>query len=254
MDQGFFITIRFYEELNDFIKNFPHKCDIEFEVSSRRSIKDLIESFSVPHTEVDLILINGKPVDFNYIVKEKDRISVYPLFERLNIRGLSPLRKSPLRISRFVLDVHLGKLARDLRMLGFDSEYKTKRDDKTLAEISSREKRILLTRDRQLLMRKIVTRGLIVRSDDPRCQIVEILDRLDLREEIKPFTRCISCNGEIHPLSEENALYSELMEKVPPKVFDWVREYTYCSSCRKIYWKGSHYGSLIKRIEGLKGS
>jgi uncharacterized protein len=245
------ITIRFYEELNDFIRNYSRKKEIHYTSPGRRSVKDLIESFGVPHTEVDLIMVNGSPVDFTYIVENNNRISVYPVFERLNIRGLSPLRKSPLRESRFVLDVHLGKLARDLRMLGFDTDYKTFRDDRELAEISSREKRILLTRDRQLLMRKIVRRGLIIRSDNPNNQIVEILNRLDLQDDIKPFTRCISCNGVIEKLKEESENYNMLFMKIPLKVLDWAQEYTYCPSCLKVYWKGSHYDSLMTRITNL---
>ena len=252
MDQNFFITIRFYEELNDFLKNHPLKRDITHKFTGRRSVKDLIECFGVPHTEVELILVQGEPVDFSYTVQNNDRISVFPMFERLNIKGVSPLRESPLRESRFVLDVHLGKLARDLRMLGFDTDYKRFRDDSELVGISSLENRILLTRDRQLLMRKIVTHGFIIRSDDPKIQLREVLDRLDLREEIKPFTRCLICNGRIDELTNENESYSDFMKIVPPNVQIWAREYTYCPLCLKVFWKGSHYESLMKRIRQIR--
>ena len=245
------ITIRFYEELNDFIKRYPLKEDIPFSFRDKRSVKDLIECFGVPHTEVDLILINGESVDFNYIVRDGDRISVYPVFERLNITGLTHLRPKPLRQNRFVLDVHLGTLARSLRMLGFDCDYSNNRDDPELAEISASEKRILLTRDRGLLMRRIISRGLIIRNDDPDKQLTELMDRLDLRDQIRPFTRCINCNGPLSPLERDSPLFDELKLTIPPGVLEQYREFSCCPSCRKVFWKGSHYDSMLKRIEAV---
>ncbi|HON80431.1 MAG TPA: Mut7-C RNAse domain-containing protein, partial [Spirochaetota bacterium] len=144
------VTIRFYEELNDFLPRQDRKRDIEVSFNGRRSIKDFIESMGVPHVEVDLILVHGISVDFNYLIQDGDRISVYPVFERLSIEGVTRLRPAPLRLTRFVLDVHLRKLARRLRLLGFDTDYDEHRDDPELAELSAKENRILLTRDRGL--------------------------------------------------------------------------------------------------------
>ena len=117
------VTIRFYEELNDFLEPSRRKSDIEIVFPERRSVKDLIESFGVPHVEVDLILVNGESVDFSRIVADGDRISVYPVFETLDIGPVTRLRPDPLREPRFVLDVHLRKLARRLRLLGFDVDF-----------------------------------------------------------------------------------------------------------------------------------
>ena len=248
---AYHIIIRFYEELNDFIKNHPPREDIPFSFRDRRSVKDLIESFGVPHVEVDLILVNGESVDFGYTVRDGDRISVYPVFERLAIDGLNRLRTAPLRVSRFVLDVHLGSLARALRMLGFDCDYRSHRDDQELARISAAQKRILLTRDRGLLKRKIVSRGLIVRHDDPKDQLKEILEKLDLKNQINPFTRCLSCNSLLVSLTRGSALYEELTAPLPQGVIGRYKEYTYCPSCRKVYWKGSHYDSMTALIKDL---
>ena len=248
---AFNITIRFYEELNDFIKNYPPKEDIPFSFRDRRSVKDLIESFGVPHVEVDLILVNGESVDFTYIVEDRDRISVYPVFERLDIHGLSPLRDKPLRQTRFVLDVHLGRLARDLRMLGFDCDYSNSRDDPELAAIAASEQRILLTRDRGLLKRKIVTRGLAVRSDDPAEQLVEVMTKLDLKNQICPLTRCLECNGVLEKIEKETKTFNEFRAGIPPKVLAWCNEYSHCRVCGKIYWKGSHYDTMMIRISKL---
>lgn len=254
METPYNITIRFYEELNYFIKKYPLKVNIPFAYTGKRSVKDLIESFGVPHVEVDLILVNGKSVPFEYIVKNGDHISVYPVFERLNIKSVSKLRDHVLRNNRFVLDVHLGKLARHLRLLGFDADYKPFRDDKDLAEISSRQHRILLTRDRQLLMRSIVQRGLILRSDNAQEQIIEVLKKLDLMDEINPFTRCLSCNGKIIPLSRDNPDFTGMRSKIPDKVLQWCREFSFCQNCGKVYWKGSHYDKLFARIEQIKNT
>ena len=239
------ITIRFYEELNDFIPPHQRKRDIAFSFTGRRSVKDLIESFGVPHVEVDLILVNGESVDFTYIVRDGDRLSVYPVFESLNIENVNRLRPSPLRDTRFVLDVHLRKLARRMRLLGFDVDYEAGRDDQELADIAERENRILLSRDRQLLMRRNVSRGFIIRNDDPHKQIVEVLERLDLWDRIKPFSRCIECNGTLAPLPFNSRDFIEVKERIPTGVLKWCSDYLHCSGCKKIYWKGSHFNKLV---------
>ncbi len=250
MSEEYRVTVRYYEELNDFLPREKRKKDIELTYAGRRSVKDLIESMKVPHVEVDLILANGSSVDFSYPVKDGDRISVYPVFERLDISGAARLRPEPLRETRFVCDIHLKKLVKRLRLLGFDTAFGEVRDE-VLAEISDTEKRVLLSRDRQLLMRKKVTRGLYVRNTDPERQIIEMLDRLDLWESCRPFTRCIECNGQIETVELDSPDFEEIRDDVPPGVIEWCREYFRCSRCGRIYWKGSHYDRLINRVEGI---
>jgi len=245
------VTIRFYEELNDFLPPQRRKRDIEVTFPGRRSVKDLIESFCVPHVEVDLVLVNGASVDFSYIVADGDRISVYPVFESFDIAGLTRLRPRPLRETRFVLDVHLAKLARRLRLLGFDVDYAPGRHDAELAAIAASEGRVLLSRDRQLMMRRIVARGLYVRSTDPEQQVREVLDRLDLWGSCRPFTRCIECNGGIAAMDENEA--EAAGDDIPRGVREWCREYYRCLGCGRIYWKGSHYEKLTRRVEGILG-
>lgn len=246
------VTIRFYEELNDFLPVQQRKRDIEISFSGKRSIKDFIESMGVPHVEVDLILVHGVSVDFNYLIQDGDRISVYPVFERFPIEGASRLRPEPLRQTRFVLDVHLRKLARRLRLLGFDTDYEEHRDDPELADISAQENRILLTRDRGLLKRKKVTRGLIIRNTDPEKQVIEVLQRLYLRNSIQPFTRCITCNGIIAAVDMESETFTSVRDTIPPGVLAWCREYYICASCGKVYWKGSHYDRMCAMVEAFR--
>lgn len=245
------VTIRFYEELNDFIKSKLRKKQIETSYLGKRTVKDLIESFGVPHVEIDLILVNGKSVGFDYIVKDKDQISVYPVFERFDIGGLSKLDQSPLRDTRFLLDVHLGKLAKYLRLLGFDTMYKNEMDDPELARISNRTKRILLTRDRGLLKRKIVQRGLFIRNNDPYRQLVEILDKLSLWDRIQPFSRCMVCNHEIKAVEINSHEFSEIEDLIPPQVKKWCNEYYYCPNCKRAYWKGEHWKRMNEMINRL---
>ena len=245
------ILIRFYEELNFFLDRDHRQREFSVDFPGKRSVKDLIESLGVPHVEVDLILVNSTPVTFDYLVQDNDRISVYPEFERLDIRGVTPLKDRPLRQTRFVADVHLHTLARKLRMLGFDTDYEKHRDDDVLAEISEREKRVLLTRDRQLLMRKNVSRGLYVRNTDPDKQIREIIRRMDLYSSIEPFKRCVLCNTPIKPLEPENPEYERLASQVPRDVKTWCDRYFYCPTCMKIYWRGKHIEKMEAFIEDV---
>ena len=164
------LQLRFYEELNDFLSPALRKVAFSHTFGRRASVKDMIESFGVPHTEVDIILVNGDSVDFSYIVQDGDHISVYPVFESLDISPLLRLRPAPLRSPAFVLDSNLGRLARYLRLLGFDCLYQNDFDDETVANIAAREQRTVLTRDRALLQRKIITRGYFVRQVRPRLQ------------------------------------------------------------------------------------
>ena len=238
--------IRFYEELNDFLPPEQRRTAFQHPFKQPGSIKDMLEALGVPHTEIDLILVNGHSVDFNYLVQDGDRISVYPVFESLDITPVTRLRPAPLRITRFVLDTHLGRLAAYLRLFGFDTLYRNDYDDPTLADISAKEHRILLTRDKQLLMRKQITHGYYVRTTQPRKQLLEVLTRFDLRETRQPFTRCMHCNGEIRPVAKE-----EIESRLLPRTKAWYTEFWQCSQCNKIYWKGSHYQRMLQLIKTI---
>jgi uncharacterized protein with PIN domain len=238
------LTIRFYEELNFFLSK--KKQDIRVDYDKTKTVKKIIEDLGVPHTEVDLILVNGSSVDFNYIPEDEDRISVYPVFESFNIRSVSRVRPKPLRKISFILDVHLGKLATALRMLGFDTLYSNSYEDNKIAGISKREKRIILTRDKELLKRKIITHGYYVRSKEFFPQIKEVMNRFQLEEEIRPFTRCLECNSELTVVSKE-----KVKNRVEEFIYSQYDLFKQCPTCRKIYWKGSHWEDMKKRIKEL---
>ncbi len=235
---------RFYAELNDFLPTPQRQTPFRHAFEGRVSIKDMIESLGVPHTEVDVILVGGQSVDFDYLVRDGDRVSVYPVFESLDVSSLTRLRPEPLRQPRFVLDTHLGKLAHYLRLLGFDSLYDNGYQDDELARISSQEKRILLTRDRGLLKRSVVTHGYCVRGTNPRRQLSEVLRRFDLFDAVQPFRRCIRCNGLLEPVSKK-----AILDRLPPKTREYYDEFRLCQSCDQIYWKGSHFQRMQQFVQ-----
>jgi uncharacterized protein with PIN domain len=237
-------TFRFYAELNDFLAPERRYHNFTYEVPGNPAVKDSIEALGVPHTEVDLILINGRSQDFTYQLQDGDQISVYPVFESVDITPLIRLRPEPLREVRFVLDTHLGRLAGYLRMLGFDTIYSNDCSDEELAKISSEGKRILLTKDRGLLKRNIVTHGYYVRGTQPRDKLIEVLRRFDLFQQVQPFTRCIRCNGLL-----ENVTKEDVLQFLPPKVKAGYDSYRRCRECEQIYWKGTHYERMQQFIQ-----
>ncbi|NOQ22358.1 MAG: twitching motility protein PilT [Candidatus Aegiribacteria sp.] len=240
------VTIRVYAELNDFLpKRWRHKS-FSYPLNGGNSLKHLIESAGVPHTEIELIFVNGRSVDLTATVKPGDRISIYPVFESIDVTPLIALRPEPLRKTRFVLDVHLGKLALIFRLLGFDVKFPGDIPDEDLARISADESRILLTRDTMLLKRSIVTHGCYLHSQDPEEQAAEILQRLDLMNSVKPFTRCLDCGAFLEPVSKDTILH-----RLEPLTKKYYNEFSICADCGKIYWKGSHYEPLLKLLERL---
>jgi hypothetical protein len=240
----------FYAELNDFLPPKKRHVTITHVFEERASIKDIIESLGVPHPEVDYIEVNSKPVDFSYIVTDSDRIHVYPISAATeNTSSVSLVRPQPLKFPRFVLDIHLGKLATSLRMLGFDTLYRNDYDDLELAQISASEERILLTRDKGLLMRSLVTHGYYVRETNPERQVGEVMRRFDLIKFVKPLQRCLRCNGLLEPVAKES-----ILDKVPPNIQQHIDEFCRCCECAQIYWKGSHYERMQEFIKGITSS
>ena len=227
---------RFYAELSDFLPSEKRHRAFNHEFDGNPSIKDTIEAIGVPHPEVDLILVDGESVGFDYHLQNRDRVSVYPVFESIELSPLVRLRPEPLREVRFILDTHLGKLAGYLRMLGFDTIYSNDLEDETLAQIASEEKRILLTKDRGLLKRNSVTHGYCVRSTHPRDKLIEIMRRFDLYRLVTPFRRCIRCNGLLAIVKKE-----DIIEELLPQVREHYSDFRRCTGCAQIYWKGTHF-------------
>ena len=240
------VQLRFYEELNDFLAPGLRKLAFSHAFDRRTSVKDMIESFGVPHTEVDIILVNGQSVDFSCIVQDGDRISVYPVFESLDVSPLVRLRPAPLRTPAFILDTNLGRLARYLRLLGFDCLYQNDFDDGTVASLSCEQQRCVLTRDRALLQRRIITRGYFVRAVRPRLQVKEVLSRFDLYRLVLPFSRCSRCNGELQAVDKQL-----IKDRLEPKTRQYFESFRICTRCKQIYGQGSHYARSLQLVAEL---
>jgi len=228
-------SFRVYEELNDFLPSELRKREVVRSFVVSPSVKDAVEALGVPHVEVDLIVVDGTSVGFDYRIRDGDRIAVYPVFESIDISPVVRLRPEPLRNPRFVTDAHLGKLARLLRLLGFDTVHASDLYDGEIVALSAAEGRCILSRDRQLLRHGAVRRGRWIRSTDPIEQARETVRRFDLAGQARPFTRCTVCNGCLARVEK-----AAVLDRTPPRTAAWLDEYTECSSCRRLYWPGTH--------------
>lgn len=228
-------TFRFYEELNDFLA--PQRRGHEFACSCARAAttKHMIEALGIPHTEVELVLVNGMSVGFDRILEEGDRVAVFPKFEMIDVTPLLRVRDHPLRVIRFVADAHLGGLAHLLRMAGFDTWYDNHYQDDEIEAIA-REGRIVLTRDRELLKRRSITHGCYIHTLKPPQQLCEIFERLDLARSARPFTLCLECNAALRSVEK-----TEVLSRLPPSVRERFDRFSTCDVCQRIFWEGSHW-------------
>lgn len=230
---------RFYEELNDFLPEGRRKVTFAHTFRGNPSVKDTIEALGVPHTEIDLILVDDHSVGFEHMLYGGERVAVYPVFERLDISPVTRLRPAPLRVTRFVADVHLGTLARYLRLIGFDTVWRNDLDDDAIIDLALAERRIILTRDRGILRQGRVTHGYWLRATDPEQQLEEVVRALDLGAGMRPYTRCLECNGTVASIGRREAV-----RHVPLQVFLVYRDFTRCEDCGRVYWPGSHQSRL----------
>ncbi len=234
------VYFRFYEELNDHLPEEKRQVWFEYPLKDRISVQQAIRSLGVPPTEVDLILVNQISRGFDYILQDKDRISVYPVFELFDISEISELREKPLREIRFICDVHLGKLSRYIRMLGFDTLYSNHYTNEQIIRIADEEKRIILSCNYRLIRDKRVTRSYWIRSSVPLEQIRDLVNKLDLSNSIDPLTRCMECNGILVPVDKQ-----QILPQLEPRTANYFDEFFRCDTCDRIYWKGSHFENML---------
>lgn len=239
-------SFRFYEELNDFLAPERRKREFSCVCARDATTKHMIEALGVPHTEVELILVNGESVGFERLLQEGDRVAVYPRFEALDVTPLLRVRDYPLRTPRFVADAHLGGLARMLRMLGFDTLYDNHFDDDEIVVLAEREGRIVLTRDRELLKRRAVSHGCYLHAQKAEEQLREIVTRLDLKRLARPFTLCLHCNAPLRPIDKASVL-----DRLPPRVREHYERFSTCDVCGRVYWEGSHWRNMRRLLDEL---
>ena len=239
-------AFRFYAELNDFIA--PERRGREFSCRCARaaSAKHMIEALGVPHTEVELVLVNGESVGFEHALRDGDRLAAYPKFEAFDVTPLLRVRDRALRETRFIADAHLGGLAHLLRMVGFDTLYDNHFRDDEIERVAAAEERIVLTRDRELLKRRGITHGCYVRELHSEAQLHEIFDRLDLAGSARPFTRCLSCNTLLHAIAK-----AQVAARLPPGVRERHERFAACDGCQRVYWEGTHWQRMRARVDAL---
>jgi uncharacterized protein with PIN domain len=236
---------RFYAELNDFLAPMLRQRCFSRICSRDASVKHMIEAFGVPHTEVELILVNGEPVDFSHRLRDGERVSIYPCFAALGIVSPLPLRP-PVPGTRFIADAHLGQLAKQLRMLGFDVLYRNDYSDAEVARIAVAEDRIVLTRDRDLLIRKEIVHGCYLHARNSDEQAREVIRRFDLAPSVRALSRCLSCNGVLRVVEK-----SEIEHRVPSHSRNVYERFYECDCCAQVYWEGSHVVRMRARVKWM---
>jgi uncharacterized protein with PIN domain len=241
----FKLRLRFHGDLNIFLGSKAVDAVIERQLAEKTSIKDVIESCGVPHPEIDLILVDKQTVGFDHTLANDTEVELFPVENRVTVH--TEKRLQTVGIARFVVDGHLGGLMRNLRLLGFDVAYRQNADDRQLLEVMVHENRALLTRDRRLLMHAIVQHGYWPRSQNADEQTIEVVRRFDLSELIAPFTRCLRCNA---PL--EAAAKADIIDELEPLTKIYYDQFRRCPDCKQIYWSGSHFPKLQKRIEEIR--
>jgi len=240
----FTVRLRFHGDLPFFIRsNAP---ELERQLSERTSVKDAIEACGVPHTEIDLILVDDQPVDFAHVIGSEVKIDIFPV-EPKRITSFPENRLQVREMSSFVADGHLGKLVRGLRLLGIDVAYDPAAEDRQLIAVATSENRPLLTRDRRLLMHAALRHGYYLRSQNPLDQTVEVLRRFDLGSALAPFTRCLRCNASLEPAEKE-----KVIGQLEPLTKIYYEHFRRCAGCGQVYWSGSHFEKLQKRIETIR--
>lgn len=239
----------FHGALNYFLPRRQKNKTITQEFDWDGSIKDMIESIAPPHPEIELLVVNGQSVAWDYIVQDNDIVDVCPDYDAVNLADKIRLIPPYQGRAKFILDTHLGKLAAYLRMMGFDTLYRNDYEDDVLAEVSHHENRILLTRDMGVLKRGLVIYGYFVRNTDPRKRILEISQRYGLAEHIEPFARCMKCNGLMASVEK-----SDIIDEIPEGTASFYNEFRRCQSCQQIYWKGSHHEKMENLIDEVMNS
>lgn len=237
-------TFRFYAELNDFLPAARRQREFAVPCAQDASVKHMVEALGVPHTEVELILVNGESADFGRPLADGDRVSVYPQFEALDVAPLLRVRERPPRGSRLLADAHLGGLARLLRMAGFDTLYDNRWDDADIVARAQADGRIVLTRDRELLKRRNITHGCYVHALEPAAQLREIVRRLGLAGSARPFSLCLACNAPLRPVDK-----AQVADRLPPSVRERHQRFSTCAVCHGVFWEGSHWRRMRSAIE-----
>lgn len=228
------IHVEFAPELHLFVPGPRRSGATALATDGVSTLGHVVESLGVPLTEVGTLLVDGRRVPVSHVPAAGESVTVRPVERPQRVPG------APLR---FLLDVHLGTLARRLRLLGVDTAYEsTDIGDPALAARSAAEKRVMLSRDRGLLRRRELWAGAYVYSTRPDDQLRDVLDRF--RPALRPWTRCSACNGLLEEATKEEV--ADRLEGGTQRSYDVFAQ---CTECRRAYWKGAHHEQLVAIVE-----
>ncbi|MFT2008151.1 Mut7-C RNAse domain-containing protein [Pontibacter sp. 13R65] len=237
----------FYGSLNDFLPASYKSKLVPYTFTGAPAVKDAIEALGVPHPEVQGILVNDYPVDFKYQLQQADWVEVYPASAGATWPAHYSIQAPLPTTPTFILDVHLGKLAKSLRLLGFDTLYQNDFTDSTIAQLASEQHRVVLTRDIGLLKHKSIQWGYWLRSQHLEEQLTEVLSYFRLASKFSTFSRCLVCNSLILPVPK-----AAVLAQLPAKTKLYFDEFYQCPTCQRVYWKGSHYERMQEFVQRLK--
>jgi uncharacterized protein with PIN domain len=228
---------RFHGELAEFLARERRSAAFPYACARAATVKHAIEALGVPHTEAGRLTVNGETATLSRIVREGDVIEVFPY---------CTVDAFPGKTAAFIADAHLGGLARLLRMLGFDTLFENAYTDRQILDISSAERRIVLTRDLELLKCREVLRGGFVHARKPEAQLQEVVARYGLARDARPFSLCLHCN-----LPLERAEGSAIADRVPEAIRERYLDFTRCMRCGRVYWRGSHWTRMRAMLESI---
>ena len=229
-----------FDSVLDFFLAEPHQGrNLAYPLTRSASVKDIIESLGVPHTEVGRICFNNREIDFAFVPDMPGNLHVHSIDPPFDVLTPSLLRPEPLDRIWFIADVNVLKLGRLLILLGFDVAFSSSFTDEQIADLSESESRIVLTRDTTLLKRKKIMFARRIRSNLPYDQVVEVMDFFGLRDQTAFFSRCTQCN---QPLAKVPK--TDILHRLEPKTQKYFFDFFQCPECQKIFWKGSHYDAM----------
>ncbi|MGX1560787.1 Mut7-C RNAse domain-containing protein [Streptomyces sp. NPDC055506] len=228
------IHVEFAPELHVFAPRARRAGTVRAATDGVAGLGHVVESLGVPLTEVGALVVDGREVPFSHVPAAGESVTV---------RAVARPQKIPGAPLRFLLDVHLGTLARRLRLLGVDTAYEsTDIGDPALASRSAAEQRVMLSRDRGLLRRRELWAGAFVYSTRPEEQLRDVLDRF--RPELLPWTRCTACNGVLRKATKDEV--ADQLKRGTHATYDVFAQ---CGACGRAYWKGAHHDQLEAIVE-----
>lgn len=242
------LSLIFYGDTKELLNKPCRSNDgvVKYPLNRQASIKDIIESLGVPHTEIGCLLLESTPKTFTFIPDGREEIHIHPLSPDLPVTSATLLRPNPLPRLQFMVDVNVNKLAHLMRMAGIDTATVPGESYRLIAQAASREKRILLSRNKDLLKYNEVIFGRLIRSQNTFKQFAEVIKLYSLASQFRPFSRCMLCNIVLKQVVKKDIIHR--LEPLTKKHYTVFKE---CPGCNRLFWRGSHHDQMVKKLKTL---